>query len=118
MPMTASQQNAKSDLTTAYNVAAGQPVSPGNVLTGTNLGNRTLTAGAYRYSTSAQLTGALTLDAQGDPTAQFVFQIGSTLTTASASSVVLVNGASPVQRVLAGRKLGHARHAPRRSRAT
>ena len=43
----------------------------------------------------AQLTGPLTLDAQGDPNAQFVFQIGSTLTTASASSVVLVNGASP-----------------------
>ncbi len=88
-------QNAKSDLTTAYNVAAGQPVSPGNVLTGTNLGNRTLNAGAYRYASSAQLTGALTLDAEGDPNAQFVFQIGSTLTTAGASSVVLINGASP-----------------------
>jgi ice-binding like protein len=41
------------------------------------------------------LTGQLTLDAAGDPNAQFVFEIGSTLTTASASSVVLVNGASP-----------------------
>ena len=44
---------------------------------------------------SAQLTGPLTLDAQGDPNAQFVFQIASALTTASASSVVLINGASP-----------------------
>ena len=87
--------NAKSDLTTAYNVAAGQPVAPANDLTGTDLGNRTLNAGAYRYTSSAQLTGALTLDAQGDPNAQFVFEIASTLTTASASSVVLVNGASP-----------------------
>jgi hypothetical protein len=86
---------AQLDLTTAYNVAAGQPVLPGNVLTGTNLGNRTLNAGAYRYASSAQLTGALTLDAEGDPNAQFVFEIGSTLTTASASSVLLVNGASP-----------------------
>jgi hypothetical protein len=86
---------AQGDLTTAYNVAAGQPVSPGHVLTGTNLGNRTLTAGAYRYASSAQLTGQLTLDAQGDANAQFVFEIGSTLTTASASSVKLVNGASP-----------------------
>ena len=43
----------------------------------------------------AQLTGPLTLDAQGDPNAQFVFEIASTLTTASASSVVLVNGAAP-----------------------
>ena len=86
---------AQLDLTTAHNVAAGQPVPPGNVLTGQDLGSRTLTSGAYRYATSAQLTGALTLDAQGDPDAQFVFEIGSTLTTASASSVVLVNGASP-----------------------
>jgi hypothetical protein len=86
---------AQADLTNAYNVAAGQPVPPGNVLTGTDLGSRTLTPGAYRYSSSAQLTGELTLDAQGDPSAEFVFEIGSTLTTASASSVRLVNGASP-----------------------
>ena len=86
---------AQSDLTTAYGVAAGQPVPPANDLTGTNLGNRTLTAGAYGYSSSAQLTGTLTLDAQGDPNAQFVFEINSTLTTASASAVSLINGASP-----------------------
>ncbi|MDX6623152.1 MAG: hypothetical protein QOE75_1084 [Solirubrobacterales bacterium] len=86
---------AQADLTTAYNVAAGQPVPPSNNLTGTDLGSRTLTAGNYGFSSSAQLTGALTLDAQGDPNAQFVFEIGSTLTTASASSVILVNGASP-----------------------
>jgi Ice-binding-like len=88
-------KQAQSDLTTAYDVAAGQPVAPANDLTGTDLGNRTLTAGAYRYTSSAQLTGPLTLDAQGDPNAQFVFEIASALTTASASSVVLINGASP-----------------------
>jgi hypothetical protein len=86
---------AQSDLTTAYGVAAGQSVLPADDLTGTDLGNRTLTAGAYRYTSDAQLTGPLTLDAQGDPNAQFVFEITSQLTTASASSVVLVNGASP-----------------------
>jgi hypothetical protein len=86
---------AQADLTAAYDVAAGQPVAPSNDLTGTNLGNRTLTAGAYRYTSSAQLTGPLTLDAQGDPNAQFVFEIAAELTTAPASSVVLVNGASP-----------------------
>ena len=86
---------AQLDLTTAYNVAAGQPVLPANNLTGTDLGSRTLKAGAYSFSTSAQLTGPLTLDAEGDPAAQFVFEIGSTLTTASGSSVVLLNGASP-----------------------
>jgi hypothetical protein len=63
---------AQSDLTTAYNVAAGQPVAPANDLSGANLGNRTLTSGAYRYTSSAQLTGPLTLNAQGDPNAQFV----------------------------------------------
>jgi hypothetical protein len=86
---------AQADLTVAYDVAAGQPVAPANDLTGTNLGNRVLTAGAYRYTSSAQLTGPLTLDAQGDPNAQFVFEIAAELTTAPASSVVLVNGASP-----------------------
>jgi hypothetical protein len=86
---------AQSDLTTAYNVAAGQPVPAGNDLTGQDLGGKTLTPGAYGFSSSAQLTGQLTLDAAGDPNAQFVFEIGSTLTTASASSVRLINGASP-----------------------
>lgn len=86
---------AQLDLTTAYDVAAGQPVAPANDLTGTDLGSRTLTAGAYGYSSDAQLTGALTLDAEGNPNAQFVFKIASALTTASASSVLLINGASP-----------------------
>jgi Ice-binding-like len=85
---------AQLDLTAAYDVAAGQPVAPADVLTG-DLGGRVLTAGAYRYTSAAQLTGPLTLDAQGDPSAQFVFEIGTTLTTASGSSVLLVNGASP-----------------------
>jgi hypothetical protein len=84
---------AQADLTAAYNVAAA--ATPATDLSNTDLGNRTLTAGAYRYTSSAQLTGALTLDAQGDPNAQFVFAISSALTTASASSVLLINGASP-----------------------
>jgi Ice-binding-like len=86
---------AQNDLTTAYTVAAGQPVPPGNVLTGRDLGGLNLAPGAYGFASSAQLTGQLTLDAAGDPNAQFVFEIGSTLTTASASSVRLINGASP-----------------------
>jgi hypothetical protein len=86
---------AQADLTTAYNVAAGQAISPGNELTGQDLGGLSLTPGAYGFSSSAELTGQLTLDAQGDPNAQFVFVIGTTLTTASASSVILTNGASP-----------------------
>ena len=83
-------QNAKADLLTAYKVAAGEgPTSPITK----DLGGQSLTAGVYNSASSIGLTGALTLDAAGDPGAVFVFQAGSTLTTASASSVVLTNGA-------------------------
>ena len=82
---------AQSDLTTAFNVLAGR-ASNFN-LSGQDLGGLTLVAGVYTFSSSAQLTGTLTLDAQGDPNAQFIFQIGSAITTASNSSVKLINGA-------------------------
>src|SRR5690606_8133657 len=65
-------------------------------LTGEDLGvggAALLTAGVYRFSSTAQLTGTLTLDAQGDPNAVFIFQIDSALTTASSSTVALINGA-------------------------
>jgi hypothetical protein len=84
---------AQSDLTTAYLAAEGQPVTTN--LTGIDLGGLLLLPGVYKFDSSAQLTGALTLDAVNDPNAQFVFQIGSALTTASASVVNLVRGASP-----------------------
>jgi len=83
---------AQNDLTTAYNAAAG--LAPTMNLTGTDLGGLTLTPGTYFFASSAQLTGTLTLNDQGNPNAQFVFQIGSTLTTASNSSVVTINGGS------------------------
>jgi type VI secretion system secreted protein VgrG len=82
---------AQADLTVAYNTAAGLPCDAN--LTDQDLGGLTLTTGVYCYNSSAQLTGPLALNAQGDPDAVFVFQIGSTLTTASNSSVVLLNGA-------------------------
>ncbi|MEU8252763.1 ice-binding family protein [Micromonospora inaquosa] len=72
---------AKNDLTTAYNDPA-------------ELGGSTLLPGVYRIG-AAQLTGTLTLDSQGDPAAVFIFQIASTLITASNSSVVFINGPSP-----------------------
>ncbi len=86
---------AQLDLTTAYDTAAEQPVLLGNDLSGEDLGGLKLAPGTYRYNAAALMTGALTLDAEGDPNAEFVFQIGSQLTTESASSVLLVNGASP-----------------------
>jgi Ice-binding-like len=80
---------AQSDLTTAYNTAAGIPC--GVDLTGQNLGGLTLTPAVYCFTSSAALTGTLTLNMQGNPNAFFLFKIGSTLTTASGSSVVLSN---------------------------
>jgi hypothetical protein len=82
-------QQAQSDVTTAYNVIAG--MSPTQDLTGQDLGGLTLTSGVYSFSSSAQLTGTLTLDVQDDPESFFIFQIGSTLTTASDSSVTMIN---------------------------
>lgn len=83
---------AQSDVVTAYNDLAGQ--SCDTDLTGQDLGGMTLLPGAYCFSTSAQLTGTLVLDAQGDSAAVFVFQIGSTLTTASGAAVAVINGGS------------------------
>jgi len=82
---------AQADTATAYNVLAGEPC--GTVLTGSDLGGLTLTTGVYCFASSAGLTGTLTLNGQGDPNAVFVFQIGSTLITASNSSVRLINAA-------------------------
>ena len=78
---------AKNDLVTAYNDAANQ--TPFVDKTGVDLGGQSLTPGTYHFSSSAQLTGPLTLNGFGT----YVFQIGSTLTTASGSSVLLTNGA-------------------------
>ncbi|HYW42592.1 MAG TPA: DUF3494 domain-containing protein [Bryobacteraceae bacterium] len=64
-------------------------------LTGDDLGTvGTLTPGVYKFNSSAQLTGTLTLDALGNPNALFVFQIGSTLTTASGSTVHVIDGSA------------------------
>lgn len=80
---------AQLDLTAAYNDAAGQPCNTD--LTGQDLGGMILTPGVYCFDTSAQLTGNLTLNGNG----VYIFQIGSTLTTDSGSTVTLINGAQP-----------------------
>lgn len=84
--------SAQGSVTTAYNSLAGQSCTQD--LTGQDLGGLILTPGVYCFSTSAQLTGPLTLNAQGDASAVFIFKTGSTLTTASGSSVALMNGGS------------------------
>jgi hypothetical protein len=81
---------AQTDLTTAYDDAAGR--GPVVDKTSQDLGGSTLVAGVYNAASAMALTGTVTLDAQGDPNAVFVFQAGSTLITASSSTVALVGG--------------------------
>lgn len=86
----AAAAQAQSDLVIAYNDAAGR--APTASVAGDLVG-RTLTAGVYKSTGPLALSGTLTLDGQGDPNAVFVFQVASTLITASASHVVVLNGA-------------------------
>jgi hypothetical protein len=78
---------AKNDLITAYRDAANAPVTTN--MTGLNLGGKNLTPGVYKFDSSAQLTGTLTLSGNGI----YIFQVGSTLTTATSSVVATIDGA-------------------------
>lgn len=83
-------QGAKDDLTNAYGVAAGQgPTSP----IAADLAGTTLLPGIYNSASSVQLSGALTLDAEGNSDSLFVFQAGSDLIIGPGAVVNLINGA-------------------------
>ena len=82
---------AQSDLTAAYGDAAGRAAS---ATLAPELGGLVLLPGVYTGG-SFQITGTLTLDAQGDPNAVFVFQSASTLVSAANSTVAFVNGGNP-----------------------
>lgn len=87
-PTDAGAQQAQSDLGIAYDDAAGR--APGAAVG--ELGGSTLVAGVYT-GTALSLTGTVTLDAQGDPNAVFIFQSASTLITATSATVALTNDA-------------------------
>jgi hypothetical protein len=86
-------QNAKGALGAAYTDAAGRTPPTTTYSPIFDLGGLTLTSGVYNDPSSFGITGTLTLDAGGDPNAVWIFQAGSTLTTASYSKVDLINGA-------------------------
>jgi len=84
---------AKLDITSAYNDAAGRTASDIVTLSG-NLGGLTLTPGLYKSTSSLAISsGDLTFDAKGNPAAIFIIQIASTLTTTSGRKVILSGGA-------------------------
>lgn len=79
-------------LTSAYNDAASQTPTF-SLGAAYDLGGETRLPGVYNSSGSFAVTGILTLDAQSDPNAVWIFQAGSTLTTATNSQILLINGA-------------------------
>jgi type VI secretion system secreted protein VgrG len=83
-------RQAQKDAAAAYGDLAGRTC--GHDLSGQDLGGRTLSPGVYCFSSSAQLTGTLILDAAGDPNAVWVFQVRDTLTTTAGSSVLMAHG--------------------------
>lgn len=78
------------DLANAYNTLRDLPCPPANAIAA-NLSGTTKTAGVYCTASGIGVTGTLTLDGGGDPNATFVFQAGTSLTTAG--DIVLINGA-------------------------
>ena len=84
---------AKNDLTGTYTRAANAPCPPTHNFSGVNLGGKTLTPGVYCQTTAPTLTGTLTLNGAG----VYIFQIGSTLITATGARVVLIGGAQPCE---------------------
>ena len=82
---------AQLDLSIAYDYAAGLT---GAALLPGDMSGLTLAPGLYKTSTTVMLSGGnVTLDAQGNANAVFIFQIGSTLTTITNTQVVLAGGA-------------------------
>ena len=85
---------AHADAATAYAFLAGMASLPANNLSDLDLGGMTLPPGVYKFNAAAELTGDLVLDAKGTTNAVFVFQIGTSLTTAPGSSVTVIRGAT------------------------
>ncbi len=88
--------DAQADLLSAYNDAVSRSTT--SVALPGNMGGLTFTPGLYTNSSSVMISGSgpnnnVTLDAQGNPNAIFIFKIGSTLTTGTGAQVILAGGA-------------------------
>ena len=84
---------AISDMETAYTDAAGR-VSPDYTELGAgNIDGMTLAPGLYKWATPVLIPTGVTLDAQGDPNAVFIFQIAQTFNVGNGAMVTLTGGA-------------------------
>jgi hypothetical protein len=92
-PSPTSAAAAQAALTVAYNDLAGR-TAPAPATVAGDLGGLTLAPGIYKSTSTLGITGAVTLDGQGNANAVWIFQIASSLTTLGSSSVVLAGGAS------------------------
>ena len=82
---------AQGSLTSAYNDAAGRAA---DATVAGNLGGQTFNPGVYKSTSSLSISsGDLTLDAKGDSSGVFIFQIASALTVTSGRQVILSGGA-------------------------
>ncbi|PPF80302.1 DUF3494 domain-containing protein [Subtercola sp. Z020] len=81
---------AQADLAIAYDDAAGRAPTAS---VSDDLVGRTFVGGVYKSTSTLALSGTVTLDGQGNPNSVFIFQVASSLNTATASRVNLTNGA-------------------------
>ena len=83
---------AGADLITARNALFAMPIVPANILNGRDLGTLApLQAGVYTFNAAAGQTGALVLNANFQNGVAWVFNIGTSLTTAANSTVTFIN---------------------------
>jgi len=95
-PTPANLTTAVGDMEAAYTDAAGRTLPDQTELGSGDIGGMTLTPGLYKSTSSLEISsGNLTLDAQGNANAVFIFQMASTLTTTSGLQVILSGGANP-----------------------
>jgi ice-binding like protein len=87
----AAAQHAQASLAIAYNDAAGR--TAGRIGVAGDLGGQTFRPGLYASTSTIMITGDLMLDANGNPNAVWIFQVGSALTVATGGRVVLIGGA-------------------------
>jgi hypothetical protein len=92
----ADSAQAETDLTTAYNQAMGETATVGDTGESAITNNEVLTPGVYNAPSGLLVDGAVTLNAEGNPNAVFIFQVGSALTVGSqlSADITLAGGAS------------------------